>query len=446
MKKVKSSGNLYVFDTSALLTDSNSITFYKNSTVVLPISVISELDKHKTRLDEVGKAARDVHKFLNDIKDKGNIVHGVLHEDSGVTIRLMIENFDDIPPSLNKEVVDDRILSACFTLQRENPEKRDQVYFVTNDYNLSLKATAYGIKSLDYTDISGVKTSSYLGHKEVFATKALSVDKIYKDKVVECPKSLQLFENEYALIKDKANPKHAVRVRYSSGKLHLLSQDLHCYKIKPLNSEQAYLLDLLLNPEIKLITVSGKAGTGKSLISIAAGLEQTIGKIPRYNKLIISRSLEPLSGKDRIGFLKGSLDEKLAPYILPLKDAIDFALGDELGDKDAFWYLKNDPKQRLEIEPLQYIRGRSIPKAYMIVDEAQNLTKEQIKTILTRMGQDSKIILLGDLDQIDNYYVNKYTNGLAQTIERFKDLKLAGHIELTRGVRSDLANAAADLL
>ena len=210
----------------------------------------------------------------------------------------------------------------------------------------------------------------------------------------------------------------------------------------PMNNEQSYAMDLLMDPNISLVTLSGKAGCGKTLISVACGLEQTIGRKPVYNKLIISRSLEPLSGKDRIGFLKGSLDEKLAPYILPLKDAIDQCLG---GKEDGFDYLKEFDR-RIEIEPLQYIRGRSIPGVFFIVDEAQNLTKQQIKAIITRMGEGSKIILLGDLDQIDNFYVTKYSNGLAQTIDRFKSSTLAGHVELAKGVRSALATEAADKL
>ena len=443
MKKPKDKGNFYVLDTSALLSDSSSITHYTDNTVVIPISVLGELDKHKDRMDEVGKNARDVHKFLFGLKDKGNITKGILHKKSKVTIRFIVEDLNDVPDSLKKDDPDDRILSTCFTLQKEIKDpKKQKVYFVSNDYNLSLKAAGYGIDTLDFRESAPKKLFSYKGHRELDQTRSLSINKIYKEGLIKAPKTYKFNENEYCLISSKTSSKQSVRCKYSKGVLSLVPTNSRASGIMPMNNEQSYAMDLLMDPNISLVTLSGKAGCGKTLISVACGLEQTIGRKPVYNKLIISRSLEPLSGKDRIGFLKGSLDEKLAPYILPLKDAIDQCLG---GKEDGFDYLKEFDR-RIEIEPLQYIRGRSIPGVFFIVDEAQNLTKQQIKAIITRMGEGSKIILLGDLDQIDNFYVTKYSNGLAQTIDRFKSSTLAGHVELAKGVRSALATEAADKL
>ena len=224
---------------------------------------------------------------------------------------------------------------------------------------------------------------------------------------------------------------------------------------KPLNNEQKFAIDLLLDPKIKLVTLTGLAGSGKTLISVAAGLAQTLEHPQEYDRLVISRSLVLLSGKDKLGFLKGGVQEKLAPYLLPLKDAIDQLMP----DSDAFDYLTatnfNDPdsngsssksKPKIEIEPLQYIRGRSLRDVYFIIDESQNLTLNEVKTIVSRAGEGTKIILLGDLHQIDNPYISKSTNGLAQVIERFKDSKIAGHISLREGVRSALATEAAEKL
>jgi PhoH-like ATPase len=443
LRKPTGKNNYYVLDTSVLLADSNSITHFSNNTVIIPVSVLKELDKHKDRMDEVGKNARDVHKFLHNLTKKGNITKGVTHRASNVKVMFVVEDLADIPTSLSEDQEDDRILSTCFSIKKTFKKgTRQKVTLVTNDYNLALKAAAYNVKFMDYRGSTQAKISSYKGYRELSAARSLNVDKIYRMGAVKAPKTYKFNENEYCLIRDKANPKHTVRCRQADGYLQLVPHDIRTSSIEPLNNEQTYVMDLLLNPDIELVTICGKAGCGKTLLSVACGLEQTIGSRNLYNRLIISRSLEPLSGKDRIGFLKGNMDEKLAPYILPLKDAIDQCLGQK---NQGFDYLK-DMQNIIEVEPLQYIRGRSIPNSYFIVDEAQNLTRQQIKAIITRMGKGSKIILLGDLDQIDNYYLTKYSNGLAQTVEKFKNSKLAGHIELSKGVRSPLATEAADKL
>jgi len=430
---------IYVLDTSALLQDPACLTYYSDSTVIIPVTVLGELDKQKTRMDAVGKNAREIPRILNRHKIKGNFLKGVSISEANIKIKFCTEDLNNFPEFLDKNRPDDRILNVCLIFKRELNNK---VHLVTNDMYLSLKAQVYGISTLEFRGTGLLNVFEYKGHRELPETKSLNIDRIYKEGTIIVPKNYKFFQNEYCLIQNKAKSNQSVRCRYSNGDFHLVNPKISCSKIKPLNNEQAYVMDLLFNPNISLVTVTGKSGSGKTLLSVACGLEQVIGKDPIYKKLVISRSLELLSGRDKLGYLKGGLDEKLAPFILPLRDAVDRVIGE---DKHGFDYLQKDAK-KLEIEPLQYIRGRSITNTFFIVDEVQNLTKSDVKTIITRMGEGSKIVLLGDLDQIDNSYLTKTSNGLAQVIEKFKDSPLAGHVELEKGVRSALATAASILL
>lgn len=431
--------SIYVLDTSALLQDPSCLTHYKDSTVIIPVTVLGELDKQKNRMDAVGKNARQIPRILAKYKSKGNFLKGVLVSDCNVTIKFCIEDLNQVPESLDRSKPDDRILSACLMYKQDSCNK---VSLITNDLYLSLKAEVYGISAVEYRGPDLLSVFEYKGYRTINESRNLTIDELYAEGRITAPKNYKLHENEYCLIKNKAKSNQSAVCIYTKGDLVLINSKISCSKIRPLNLEQTYIMDLLFNPEISLITITGKSGSGKTLVSVAAGLEQVIGKDPTYKKLVVSRSLEVLSGKDKIGFLKGGLDEKLAPFILPLRDAVDRVIGE---DRHGFDYLQKDSK-KLEIEPLQYIRGRSITNTFFIVDEVQNLTKSDVKTIITRMGEGSKIVLLGDLDQIDNSYVTKTTNGLAQVIEKFKNSSLAGHIELEKGVRSPLATEASNLL
>lgn len=447
--KNKNKNKYFVIDTSSLLFDPTALTHFSNNTVVIPISVIQELDNHKDRDDLVGFNARLIIRRLNELKKKGDLSAGVLDELSNVTVRIVSENLADIPDSLDKNMVDDRILSVCFTL-RKNSKIKDNVYLVTNDLNLGLKATPYGINSFEFEPKEKYVSTNFLGHRIVDEDNDLIISDIYKKGTVIAPERLNAIENEFILIKNKTTSQ-SIRCVVKDGHLVRLNDDLKIHNIEDLNNEQFYAINLLMDPKISLVTLTGLAGTGKTLLACAAALDQVVGKSKNYDKIVISRSLTVMSGKEKLGFLKGSLREKLDPYLLPLKDAIDQVLGEKSG---GFEYLTdttlgtgNTPnKPKIEIEPLQYIRGRSLRNVFFIVDEAQNLTLSEIKTIVSRMGEGSKIVLLGDLDQIDNPYVNSHTNGLAQLVEKFKGSKLAGHITLQEGVRSDLASEAAKRL
>ena len=443
---MKFKNQFFVIDTSSLLFDPASLTHFKGNTMVIPISVIQELDRHKDRDDQVGYNARTVNRKLHELKRKGDLSKGVLDEESGVTIKITKEVVEDLPPSLDRNLADDRILSVCFTL-RKSKKLSNKVYLITNDLNLGLKATPYGIKSFEFEPQDRYVSSNYQGHRELAEADDLLIDLIYQHGSIPAPARLNAIENEFFLIKNSITNK-SIRCICKNNQIIKLDKESSIKNIKELNNEQFYAMNLLMDPKIKLVTLTGVAGTGKTLLSIAAALAQTLDRHPTYDRIVLSRSLVVMSGRDKLGFLKGSLREKLDPYLLPLKDAIDQVLGKEA---EGFDYLtattegidKKPQKAKIEIEPLQYIRGRSLRDVFFIVDESQNLTIAEIKTIVSRMGEGSKIILLGDVDQIDNPYVGKQTNGLTQLVEKFKGSKLAGHVTLSKGVRSELASEAA---
>lgn len=441
--------NYYVLDTSSLLFDPASLTHFSGHNVIIPVSVLQELDKHKDRLDEVGSNARTVNRKLYELKKFGNLYDGVEEPDSKVFIKIAQEVITDVPHSLDASENDNKILSVCLTLSKIK-NRKNRIYLVTNDLNLGLKSEAYEIKSLEFKPEEKYKKTEYCGYREVEEADDLIINDLYTSKQIICPIRLDAIENEYFIIKNKISNKSALAI-YKRGNLNLFETP-HCYSnIKPLNVEQKFAMDLLLNPDIKLVTLTGCAGTGKTILSIAAGLYQCIEpRNKKYEKLMLSRSLTVLSGKDRIGFLKGDLKNKLEPFLLGYKDAIDQVIGQ---DSQGFEYLTasmdNNKKgftPKIEIEPLSYIRGRSLRDSYFIIDEGQNTTISELKTIISRAAEGCKIVILGDIMQIDSPYLSKYTNGLSQVVERFKGSNIAGHITLKEGVRSQLSAEAAERL
>lgn len=441
--------NYYVIDTSALLFDPLSLLHFSNSNIVIPVCVLEELDKHKDRLDDIGNNARNIIRTLYELKKEGNISKGVIVPNTGISIRIMPENIEDIPTSLNPNLNDNKILGVCLSLVN-SAKKLDKVILVTNDLNLGLKAEAYNIENFNFQPEEKYTKTDYKGYRELEELEDLCIDEIYLKKFIPCPNRLKAIENEHFLIKN-TNTNKSILVINKDNKLHRLNDAL-CYSdIRPLNIEQKFAMNLLLDPNIKLVTLTGTVGSGKTFLSAACGLFQCIEKHRTYSRLMISRSLVLLSGKDNLGFLKGGLKEKLDPYMLPLKDAIDQVIGDKKG---GFDYLTSSLSQdgdaigkpKIEIEPLQYIRGRSLRDSFFIIDEAQNLTLSEVKAIISRAGENCKIVLLGDIKQIDRSYLSKYTNGLSQVIERFKGSKIAGHISLKEGVRSQLASESDERL
>lgn len=450
---LKVKNNYFILDTSALLFDPNSLTYFKDNYVHIPVSVIQELDKHKDRLDNVGQNARQVNRKLHDFKKLGKLSKGVKDPDSGVTVKLVPDGQDNIPNSLDKAQPDNRILGVCFDLLAKNKKLLNKVHLVTNDLNLGLKAEAFGIDNFEFQPENVYRSTNYVGHREVEEAEDLVINEMYKKDKYPCPERLKAINNEFFLIKNPST-KQSIRCIHREKFLYKLGKEIKCYDLKPLNNEQFYALHLLLDPDIKLVTLTGTAGGGKTICAMAAALIQSIEKNSIYEKLMISRSLVLLSGKDKLGFLKGGLEDKLRPYVLPLRDALEQVLGDESGVNSSWEYLTgtgttlgNKPiKPKIEIEPLLYIRGRSLRNVIFICEESQNLTVGELKAIISRMGENSKIILLGDCEQVDSLYLSKHTNGLAQVVEKFKGSSIAGHITLEEGVRSELASQAAERL
>ena len=436
----------FVLDTNVLLHDPGSIFSFKDNDVVIPIAVIEELDKFKKGLDEIGRNARQVSRHLDELRLKDKLSIGV-SLDNGGTLKVKLNNQNVEPCPLPKEFflsqADNRILMVALCLSREVPER--PVVLVTKDTNLRIKADALGLRAEDYETDTVDISEFYTGEGEIEAEPAEL--NAFFDKG-DLPVADGLFHpNQFVLVKDKANPNHTGLSRYNQKKKALAGVGMFkqgVWGITAKNKEQTYAFDLLMDDDVRLVTLVGKAGTGKTLIALAAGLEKTVEERV-YSRLVVSRPIFPL-GRD-IGYLPGEVEEKLKPWMQPIFDNLEFLMGPSEGrgrkPKDYHGLVEFG---MLELEPLTYIRGRSMPNRYLIVDEAQNLTPHEIKTIITRAGEGTKIVLTGDPYQIDNPYIDSESNGLTYVAERFKDEPIAGHVMLRKGERSKLAELAAQLL
>ncbi|MGQ0504850.1 MAG: PhoH family protein, partial [Myxococcaceae bacterium] len=409
------------------------------------IYVIEELDQFKKELSELGRNARLIARYLDGFRHEGSLAEGVPLPNGG-TVRVSFSN-RDLPKSMaDGNLMDNRILAVALDLMEKEPDT--QAAFITKDTNLRIRADALGLTAEDY-DTERVEISDlYTGIVELSVSAEL-VDALYKPNAeVEVPDQDKLFPNQFVLLKDAANPSHTAmgRLNATKGKIVPLvrSGKEGVWGVRPRNMEQSYLIDLLLNDDIKLVTIVGKAGTGKTLLAIAAGLQKTTEEAT-YQKMLVSRPIFPL-GRD-IGYLPGDVEQKLNPWMQPIFDNVEFLMNLSRADKKAGrGYHELIDLGILEIEPLTYIRGRSIPNQYIIVDEAQNLTPHEVKTIVTRVGDNTKIVLTGDPFQIDNPYVDSTNNGLVHVVNRFKTEKIAGHITMQKGERSALAELATNLL
>jgi PhoH-like ATPase len=437
----------FILDTNVLLFDPNAFLKFGNNDVVIPIVVIEEIDRFKREMSENGRHARLFSRLIDDLRSEGGqLSHGVKLPNGGV-LTVELGGPAPLPLELPMDKADNRILALAFSLKKDAPKR--PVVFVTKDVNLRIKADALGIQAEDY-EPSSVEPDQLYSGMAVLSVDAHRVDEFYANKRLVLKEQTQsLKANQYVILKDSTNPTHTAMGRFS--------KDLDCivpifkpaeglWGVFPKNAEQAFAMDALMNDEIKLVTLVGKAGTGKTLLAIAAGLGKTVDE-GIYHRLLMSRPVFPL-GKD-IGFLPGDIEEKLNPWMQPFYDNIDFLFG-STGSKGRRGVGKGAQELMnqglLQIEPLTYIRGRSIPQQYLIVDEAQNLTPHEIKTILTRAGDDTKIVLTGDSFQIDNPYVDAANNGLVYLVDRFKEESIAAHITLTKGERSKLSELASNLL
>jgi PhoH-like ATPase len=431
----------FILDTNVLLHDPNAIFGFADNNVVIPIYCIEEIDQFKKDLSELGRNARQVSRILDDLRMTGHLTEGVPLPQGGVLRVLFTDK--RLPPYLeNSHTVDNRILSLAMDVR----DREDlPAIFITMDSNLRIRADALNLPAVNY-DRERVNISElYAGQREADVPRE-QIDSLYEVGEIAWERAPDVHVNEYVLLRDRDNPGHTALGQFATGdrivKIPRFKEGV--WGIRPRNKEQTFALHLLTSDEIRLVTLVGKAGTGKTLLAIAAGLQKTAEE-GTYHKLLVSRPIFPL-GRD-IGYLPGDIEEKLNPWMQPVYDNVEFLMGLTKADrKDGRGYHELIDMGIIEIEPLTYIRGRSIPNQYMIVDEAQNLTPHEVKTILTRAGDGTKIVLTGDPYQIDNPYVDSSSNGLTYVVNKFKGQSIAGHITLLKGERSELAELAANLL
>jgi len=441
----------YVLDTSVCLTDADVLFKFDNHDIFLPLKVLEEIDGHKKRQDSVGANARKIIRILDDYRSKGSLEKGI-RIDKGKGI-LKVVSFTDLkqvifPPDLDLRHPDHVIIATAKTIQANKDNRKTIV--VSRDINMRVICDSVGITAEDYVSEKAVTSSDDLYNGFVVANFDDEViDRFYSGEDIY-PQSLSeemsgiIYPNQYVMMVSNANEKKSALARFKSEHEPLskiVHKTLPDWKIESRNKEQAFAIDMLMDPKIKIISLVGRAGSGKTLLAIAAGLQQTIGLRQdenNYSRLIVSRPVQPL-GKD-IGYLPGTMEEKMLPWLMPIQDNLKFLMGDRTSLE---MYME---KGKIEIEALTYIRGRSISNAFIVIDEAQNLTKHEIKTIITRIGEGTKIVLTGDVEQIDNVYVNETSNGLAHAVESFKSYHISGHMTFRKGERSELATLASKVL
>ncbi|HVO21195.1 MAG TPA: PhoH family protein [Anaeromyxobacter sp.] len=436
----------FVLDTNVLLHDPRSIFGFDDNDVVIPIYVIEEIDNFKRDLSTLGRNARQVSRYLDEFRAQGKLREGVSIGPDHGSVRVLTGE-RRLPPEMadGTHSIDDKILAVAVALRDHEREK--PTVFVSKDTNLRIRADALGLHAEDY-DVEGVVLDELWSGIAELDVSPEEVNDFYANGTIPGPAGDPPPPNAFILLRDRTNPQHSAVGKYSAGKqavVQLIKTPKEgVWGIRPRNKEQSFALDLLLNDEVRLVTIVGKAGTGKTLLAIAAGLQKTM-EDGVYQKLLVSRPIFPL-GRD-IGYLPGSVEEKLNPWMQPIFDNVEYLMNLSRSEKKAGrGYHELLDLGILEIEPLTYIRGRSIPNQYIIVDEAQNLTPHEVKTIITRVGDGTKIVLTGDPYQIDNPYVDQTNNGLVHVVNRFKSERLAGHITMQKGERSPLAELAANLL
>jgi PhoH-like ATPase len=434
----------YILDTNVLLHDPNSLHRFDDNNVLVPIEVLEEIDRFKRESTELGQNARSVSRGLDSLRATGRLSEGVPLPNGG-HLRVVFEKrkaSDNNHLIFSTDSVDNRILSLACAIKKQQP--KEQTILVSKDINLRIKADAIGLMAEDYENDRVLIKDLYTGMIEVTA----SPDKVIAFRAngeLELNGGRQYFPNEYCTLLDESNPKRTALTKVDVNGTKLVPI-LDCregvWGIKPRNREQHFALDALLDDRVKLVTLMGKAGTGKTLLAMAAGLKRTV--LDReFRRLVVARPTISM-GKE-LGFLPGSLEEKLAPWMQPIHDALEMLSDLNMGHE----HRRSGDLMRsgsIVVEALSYIRGRSIANQFMIIDEAQNLTPLEAKTIITRVGHGTKIIFTGDPYQIDNPYVDSSSNGFNYVVSRFRTEAIAAHIELQKGERSELAELAANIL
>lgn len=465
----------YILDTNVLIADPDALFSFQDNDVIIPMIVIEELDKLKTRPD-TGFSARKVSRSLDELRTKGKLIEGVDLPNGGtIKIKTISDGVMKMMPLelQNSAVYDNVIIAMALHLTKESVRLCQRApILVSKDSNVRIKCDAIGVETQDYLNAMAISDQSqiykgvdvYDDHRfsEMIANSYTETTGI---EIIDGMFERKVYPNQILVVKDGSSSV-ILRAHDSGDKLVLrrLVDHKEVMGLHPKNKEQNFAFNLLMDPNISLTTLVGSAGTGKTIIALAAGLEQLsgLGSKGVYDRVIVTRPIQSM-GKD-LGYLPGTLMEKMDPWVTPIKDNLNFIFGykktnkakknfDKGGDnmkgemQDVEPYLALLMRNgKIEVEAIPYIRGRSIPGAFLIIDEAQNLTPHELKTIITRSGEGTKVVLTGDIEQIDNVHVDARTNGLSHAVEKFKNQKIAGHVTLIKGERSALATISSQIL
>jgi len=434
----------YVLDTSVYLTDANCLTSFFNNDIVIPLKVLEEIDKHKKRQDSVGSQARSIIRNLDKLRSKGSLSKGVRIDKGLGIIRVSSYNPLSLPDDLDLEDSDNQIIATALSeKESQKTVKSRKVIVVSRDINMRVKCDALGLLTEDYQAERVVKSSEglYTGRSEILVDEQ-EIDKFYNNEDIWLDEEkYQLYPNQYVMLISSSNEKKTALARfvdYKNPLRKIITSNKKIWSTTARNKEQQFAIDLLMDPNVPVVSLVGKAGSGKTLLALAAGLEQTF-ESRTYKKIVVTKPVEPV-GKD-IGFLPGSMEEKMMPWLAPIQDNLQFLMGDDRATLEMYI-----AKGQIEVEAMTFIRGRSISNAFIVIDEVQNMTQHEIKTVLTRVGEGTKIILTGDIEQIDNVYIDATNNGLSYVVETLKEEGITGHVTLLKGERSKVASIAAKRL
>ena len=440
MKKLK---KIFVLDTSVILHSHDSIMNFEENDIGIPITVLEELDEMKKGNDTKNFEAREFIRLIDKLSKHEMLDKWIsLNGKNKGSFKVLVDKKNDINNVFNDEINDHKILNSAVQLQKE--EKNKLVILVSKDINLRLKAKSLNLRAEDYLTGKIQNVNSLDVESQVLENiKDSSIDRLYKNSIVKKTQVLRkkiLSENRFYILKSE---KKSILTFYDHAEdIFVKVEKKNAYGINPRNAEQAFALHALFDPKIKLVTINGVAGTGKTLLALASALEQR----RNFKQIFIARPIVPLSNKD-IGFLPGDIQSKINPYMEPLWDNLKFIQNQYNQTDKEFKALRNMiDTEKLLIQPLAYIRGRSFSNIFFIIDEAQNLTPHEIKTIISRAGDNTKVVFIGDIYQIDTPYLDSQSNGLSYLIDRLKKEKIYSHVTLKKGERSELANLANDLL
>jgi PhoH-like ATPase len=434
---------VFVLDTSVLVHDPQALRVFQDNDIVIPLAVVEEIDSHKKRQDEVGRNARWVSSFLDKLREIGHLDAGVPLGDNQGSIRVELnhQRVDRLPPTLDRSKVDNRIIAVALALKKGSELP---VILVTKDINMRIKADALGIEAQDYRTDKIEIEEVYTGSVALKVNPEM-IDTFYSAGSVVIS-DFELHPNQMVILEDSfGSSKSALARHVQNGRmLPLRYGNQDPFGLKARNKEQKFALELLLDDEIRIVTLIGRAGTGKTLLALAAGLQKVV-EDSRYRRLSVTRPVIPM-GHD-LGFLPGDINEKLRPWMQPIYDNLEYLFSNrDQNDKIDRLVSSLQGMGLLELEALTYIRGRSIPEQFVLIDEAQNLSPHEVKTVVTRAGEGTKIVFTGDPYQIDHPYLDSNSNGLTFLVEKFKHEKIAGHITLVKGERSDLAELGSRIL